>query len=301
MKHGLTERQIDRDGYYTLWQKVGGHWVVERSFPGRYILDTMMDAIESSWVSSRPYGVFPHGTDPNLRENPRKAKNKLTTRERERSKGRKWMRGLSNRDRWDFLDHNVLGGFQWEDWEDFHSQPTAAFLNAAFDEAQTLEMQRTGELEGFTGAVENPPYSGYRKRWTQKKLPKNLYKACYTTKTDALNVFLTFNSDVVEDYGGPSYVHSPESFEAINHLYEIRGKRRVDSIAKAVWWALAGPGPWCLEDIDLGLLNQTAPVIYNEYGYEFRLPDHLEEARLIAEETEWYEGVEYPEHEEVPF
>lgn len=151
---------------------------------------------------------------------------------------------------------------------------------------------------------ENPPYQGWRKGWMEKPLPKNLYRACYRTKTDALNVFLDANRGVVDDYGGENMVHSRASFDAINNRYDIPPRRQVDTIAKAVWWALPGPGPWCLEDIDVELLNETAPAIYNPRGLYFRLPDHIEEAQLLRKEAEYwqeaYGAVEYPD-DEVPF
>jgi len=155
----------------------------------------------------------------------------------------------------------------------------------------------------YKKARRNPPYSGWRKGWWQKSLPADTHKISYKTKTDALNVFLDFNRAIVDDYGGESMKHSPESFEAINHRFGIEGKRRVDTIAKAVWWALPPGSPYYLEDIDVELLNETAPAIYNPRGLVFRIPDYVEEAALLEKEAEYwqerYGHLEYPE--EAPF
>ncbi len=152
--------------------------------------------------------------------------------------------------------------------------------------------------KGLQRALEsNPPYSGWRDGWWRKAAPR-AERACYRTKTEALNKFLDANWRVVEAWGGPGRPDAPTEFEAINHRYSLRGDRQVDTLAKAAWWALPGPGPWCLESVDLGLLNQTGPALHaeRELGEGFRLPDYAEEARLLAR----YEA-EYPEHEEVPF
>lgn len=117
-------------------------------------------------------------------------------------------------------------------------------------------------------------------------------------------MFLDWNRALVEDYGGESMVHSAASFDAINHEHNLQGERRVDTIAKAVWWALPGPGPWCLDQIDVQILNETAPAIFNQRGLQFELPDAVEEAKLLEQEEAYWEeqygDVDYPE-DEVPF
>lgn len=131
----------------------------------------------------------------------------------------------------------------------------------------------------------NPPYSGYVKDWWEKPHPKDEDRIAYQTKTDALNVFADHNRGIIDDYGGEGMVHSPESFEAINHQEGLKGKRRVNTIARALWWALPSGGPpWYLEDIDVELLNRTAPAIYNQRGLSFHLPDFAEQERLLREE-----------------
>lgn len=143
----------------------------------------------------------------------------------------------------------------------------------------------------------NPPYSGWREGWWRQPVPR-ADRVCYRTKTEALNKFLEANWRLVEAWGGPNRRDAPTEFEALNHRYGLRGDRQVDTIARAAWWALGGPGPWCLENINLDLLNETGPARHaeRELGESFRLPDYAEEARHMAQ---W--EAEYPEHEEVPF
>lgn len=151
--------------------------------------------------------------------------------------------------------------------------------------------------KGLQAAVEgNPPYSGWVDQWWRRAALRP-DRVCYRTKTEALNKLLDANWRLVEAWGGPGRPDAPTEFEAINHRYSLRGDRRVDTLAKAAWWSLPGPGPWCLENIDLDLLNQTGPALHaeREFGEGFRLPDYAEETRLLAR----YEA-EYPEHEDVP-
>lgn len=148
-----------------------------------------------------------------------------------------------------------------------------------------------------TASVRNPPYSGWVDGWWRKPVPR-VDKVCYRTKTEALNKLLDANWRIVEAWGGPNRKDDPVAFEAVNHRYGLRGSRAVDTLAKAVWWALAGPGPWCLEAIDLELLNATdaGQMAQRELGESFRLPDYVEEQKHLRR---W--EAEYPEHEEVPF
>jgi hypothetical protein len=161
-------------------------------------------------------------------------------------------------------------------------------MEAVFSESQMHGLRRDVE---YTASVRpNPPYSGWKEGWWDRPAPRD-ERVAYKTKTDALNVFIDANRGVVEDYGGEAMVHSPESFEAINHRFGIYGARRVDTITKAVWWAMpAGGPPWYLEDIDVELLNETAPAIYNQRGLSFHLPDHVEQERLMAQEHEHWES-----------
>jgi len=110
---------------------------------------------------------------------------------------------------------------------------------------------------------------------------------------------------LVDDYGGENMKHSAASFDAINHRFDIReDRRKVDTIAKAVWWALekSPDGKYYVEDIDVDLLNDTASALFNPRGLSWRLPDHVGEEELRAKEAEYWEryaDTEYPD--EVPF
>jgi hypothetical protein len=151
----------------------------------------------------------------------------------------------------------------------------------------------------------NPPYSGYDKTYYAKPLPKDPTKLSYDKKRDALNVFLDWNRRVVDDtFRGPDYSHGPEGFDNINHAFDLKGKRRVNTLAKAAWWALPAGSPYYLEDIDLDMLNSTDVALRAEVG--FTLPDYQEEQRLIAEQMQYYEDrYLYPDEDEeggeVPF
>jgi hypothetical protein len=65
-----SAKALKSQGHYTIWQRVGSYWVIERSYAGHYIR-TMWDEIKKSWSTTRPYGVFEKGLDPNMRANPR--------------------------------------------------------------------------------------------------------------------------------------------------------------------------------------------------------------------------------------
>lgn len=156
----------------------------------------------------------------------------------------------------------------------------------------------------LAGDRENPPLSGWREGWWRKTPPPR-EKVCYRTKTDALNKFLDYNWRIVEAWGGPNRRDDPSAFDAINHRHSLRGRRQVDTLAKAVWWAMPGPKPWCLENIDVELLNETdvGALAERELGEGFRLPDFVEEQRLLEQEASWRRMYGLPEYptEAIPF
>lgn len=148
-------------------------------------------------------------------------------------------------------------------------------------------------------------------RWWNKKPPAE-DKMVYKTKTDALNKFLDYNWNVVEQWGGPNRKDLPTEYEAINHKYDLKGKRAITTLAQAVWWSMPGPKPWRLENIDVNLLNETMPGIHaqRETGVGFRLPDFAEEQLMAEAEADWWRGqgaeprrwkCAYPHEEDVPF
>jgi len=131
------------------------------------------------------------------------------------------------------------------------------------------------------------PLEGAPPNWWKQSLPKSAYsRRCFRTKTDALRVFVDYNRETIDRYGGESAVHRPAEFDAINWRYELKGKRKVRTIGDAIWEALRGERPWCLDEIDVDLLNQTTP---GQYGTGFRIPGWAEEERLVSGEEAYYE------------
>lgn len=123
--------------------------------------------------------------------------------------------------------------------------------------------------------------------WRQPPPPAP--KPCYRSKGAALRQFVEANRDIIEQYSGINHRESPAEFDAINHKYGLRGKHAVRSIAEALWVAMPPGRPYCLEDIDLDALNRTAPArTASREETPFRLPDYVEEARLLRAEIEHY-------------
>lgn len=144
------------------------------------------------------------------------------------------------------------------------------------------------------------------KGWWNKKAPKK-ERDCYRRKRDALNKFREYNQRVIDDYGGESYEQSPAEFDAINRKYGLEGKRKVQSIAEALWVALPAERPkpfgrpFCISSIDLEALNDTSPGKYHPVG--FRMPSYIFEEGVEAEEAAYYREQERRELEPsyVPF
>ena len=131
-------------------------------------------------------------------------------------------------------------------------------------------------------------------RWWTEKAPRQ-EKLCYKRKTDALNAFLDWNSDVVEEYGGMTAKGSSGEFDAMTKY----GVLPTD-IAEAAWVSLPAPvrgRKFCLEDIDVEALNDTSPGRNHDIG--FQLPDYVVEAKLLEEQYERYRDME--SYDEVPF
>jgi len=108
--------------------------------------------------------------------------------------------------------------------------------------------------------------------WWRRAAPEEDH-VCYDTKTKALKAFLDTNYDIVQNYGGADYEVSPSEFDAVNHKYGLRGSRVATTIAQAVWAAMPEGKPFCLDRIDVDVLNDTSPA--HESGSLFRLPDHV--------------------------
>jgi hypothetical protein len=124
--------------------------------------------------------------------------------------------------------------------------------------------------------------------WWRKAAPEE-DRVCYDTKTKALKAFLDTNYEVVQNYGGADYAVSPSEFDAINHKYNLRGKRAAKTIAEAVWAAMPEGKPFCLDRIDVAALNDTSPARESHLG--FRLPDYVYEADYAKEEEQYYRSL----------
>jgi hypothetical protein len=124
--------------------------------------------------------------------------------------------------------------------------------------------------------------------WWRKTAPEEDH-VCYDTKTKALKAFLDTNYEIVQNYGGADYTVSSSEFDAINHKYNLSGKRIARSIAQAVWAAMPEGRPYCLDRIDLDALNDTSPA--RESHLAFRLPDYVYEASLAAEEERYHRSL----------
>ncbi len=134
-------------------------------------------------------------------------------------------------------------------------------------------------MKMLEGVLDAPP-----RLWWRVPQPRK-QQVCYRTKTDALNVFRNRNHAVIDRYGGEDAVHRPAEFDVINHRFDLRGKRRVRTIAEALWYALPNGPPWCLDQIDLDLLNQTTP---GRAGVGFQLPEYVVD-RMVDRESERHE------------
>lgn len=121
--------------------------------------------------------------------------------------------------------------------------------------------------------------------WWRKAAPET-DRVCYDTKTKALKAFLDTNYEIVQNYGGADYAVGSSEFDAINHKYNLQGKRLAKTIAQAVWAAMPEGKPYCLDRIDLDALNDTSPA--REAQLAFRLPDYVYEADYAAQEARYY-------------
>ena len=125
--------------------------------------------------------------------------------------------------------------------------------------------------------------------WWRKATPEE-DRVCYDTKTKALKAFLDTNYEIVQNYGGVDYAVSPSEFDAINHKYNLHGKRAVRTLAQAVWAAMPEGKPYCLDRIDVDTLNDTSPS--RESHLAFRLPDYVYEAEFAAEEERYHRSLD---------
>jgi hypothetical protein len=124
-------------------------------------------------------------------------------------------------------------------------------------------------------------------------------QACYRTKTAALQAFKDYNRDQIAEWGPIDRKDSPEEYDAINHKRTLRGKRAVRTLARAMWEAMPSKPPFCLDRIDVELLNATSP---GQAGSGFRIPTWGEEEAYSSKQEAHYRQKREDEAEaEVPF
>lgn len=145
-------------------------------------------------------------------------------------------------------------------------------------------------LQGFKHPLHtNPPFSGWNDAWWLAPSPRDETKIAYRRKRDVLNVFMDWNQHIIDAaFNGPSQKHPPDSFDNFNHKYELKGKRQIDSFAKAVWFSLPAGRPYHIDDIDVNMLNETMPMMHNTHE-QLTLPDYVEERRLLDQELAYWE------------
>ena len=148
----------------------------------------------------------------------------------------------------------------------------------------------------------NPPFSGWREDWWLEKHPRDNTKIAYRRKRDALNVFMDWNQRLIDlAFNGPSQEHPPDSFDNFNHKYDLKGRRKINTFAKALWFAMPVGGPYYLENIDVNMLNETSPMRHNAEEGQLTIPDFAEERRLVDLEAAYWQdkyGDIFPEEEE---
>ena len=109
---------------------------------------------------------------------------------------------------------------------------------------------------------------------------------CFRRKADAITRFANRNRDVIDAFGGMLKPGSKGEFDAINEKYSLRGKRRVVNIQQAIARVLPTKAPYCLDQLDLDAINETAPA---RHAGAFVLPQEAEEAIANRRYVQEYE------------
>lgn len=158
--------------------------------------------------------------------------------------------------------------------------------DARIAELEAAAKHFTREISRHAGKLEGGPPGWW------KRPPPRPPTVCYRTKTDALNAFADHNRHTIERWGGMS-IESSQEFDAINHRLGLKGNKRVKTIADALWAVLPTPPrgkgqearrPYCLENLDLQLLNETSPAEERP----FELPDVVLDKQGREAEAEHY-------------
>lgn len=110
---------------------------------------------------------------------------------------------------------------------------------------------------------------------------------CWRSKADMLKIFEDANQPKLDRLDWTAHDTSG-TFDAIDGEFELTGSRRCKSLAQAIWLA-AGPAPYCLDRINLALLN-SLPNVARAGGLV--LPEHVYEQRPALEDAEndYYRG-----------
>lgn len=133
--------------------------------------------------------------------------------------------------------------------------------------------------------------------WRHHKIQPEM--SCYATKTAALQAFRDYNRAQIEEWGGLDRKDSAEEYDAINHKHALKGKRAVRTLSRAIWEAMPGKAPFCLDKIDIELLNETSP---GQSGNGFRLPEWVGAEGINEKEEAYYLKRREAEAEaEIPF
>lgn len=157
------------------------------------------------------------------------------------------------------------------------------------DTREIIDLTQIRGARGLAGA-ELGDVAGPDDWWrTNPRLPD---KMCYATKQDALNVFRNENQDTIGNWGGLDAKARPSDFDAVNHKYGVKA----DTLSKAIWAAMPARRPFCLENIDIAALNDTAPG----RAVAFRLPSWVHEHGYDDAQAEHYRTRDVVEHEERP-
>lgn len=154
-------------------------------------------------------------------------------------------------------------------------------LGAASLAAYTYRKPVRSASGGLAGRLDAMP-----RAWWRKPPPKPP-GVCYRSKSEALRQFVETNQDIIQNYGGIDYPQSPAEFDAINHKYDLRGKRAARTIAQAIWAAMPSGRPYCLDQIDLDALNGTSPA--READQPFRLPDYVYDIKAAQAQMDYYQ------------
>jgi len=130
--------------------------------------------------------------------------------------------------------------------------------------------------------------------WRKRRMPER--RLCYETKSEALQAFRDANRSLIEAWGGLDSRDTPAEYDSINARYGLKGDRAVRTLAQALWQVMPTHRPFCLDEIELDVLNATSP---GQLGPGFQLPSWAHDAILEREEAAHYRQLE-PE-EVVPF